>query len=116
MEDDVTRRRLTLLLSLYLCCLGGCAASLSAPDQPTPAEPYALLQFSAAMHLLAVDEQAVDTRTRLRTLRVSPGPHALRFVHVAAGPDGSLAHAGQHASPFVIEAEAGVIYQFEAKT
>jgi hypothetical protein len=112
----VTRRRLTLLLGLYLWFLGACAASLPEPEQPSAAAPHALIQLSAAAKLLAVDEQQFDTRMRIRTLRVSPGQHTLRFVHVAAGPDGSTAHAGQHASPFILHTEAGMTYQFEAKT
>lgn len=112
----MTRRWLALPLSLCLWLLGACAASLPAPEQPSPDAPYALLQFSAAIKLLAVDEQTFDTRARVQALRVSPGQHTLRFAHVAAGPDGSTAHAGQHASPFTLNAEAGKIYQFEAKT
>lgn len=111
------RRRFALLLfGLALGFPGACATSLPAPEQPSPADPYALLQFSAAMKLLAVDEQRLDPRARVQTLRVPPGQHTLQFIHIAAGPDGSVAHAGQHAGPFVLETEAGTIYQFEAKT
>ena len=107
---------LALIFSLALIFLSACATSLPEPEQPTPDAPYALLRFSTAMKLLAVDDQTLDARARVQTLRVSPGQHTLRFVHVAAGPDGSVAHAGQNARPFVLDTEAGVLYQFEAKT
>ena len=110
------RQWLALLLSLSLIGLGACATSLPEPEQPEPDAPYALLQFSQAMKLLAVDDQTLDTRARVNALRVSPGQHTLRFVHVDAGADGSVAHAGQNAKPFVLDTEAGVLYQFEAKT
>jgi hypothetical protein len=67
------------------------------------------------MQLLAVDQQTVDTTT-VRTLRVSPGQHALSFLHVNNGPEGSAQHAGQKADPFVLEAFEGLVYEFEAKT
>jgi hypothetical protein len=104
------------LLCLYLSLAVGCAdKSLSLP-QPAPTEPYALLTFSAAMQLLALDQQTIDTPATIRMLRVSPGQHSLRFLHVNDGPEGSAQHAGQRADPFVLEAFEGLVYEFEAKT
>ena len=108
------------LLAIFFALLTGCAdktALLSQlPPQPPLTKPYALLKFSAAMQLLALDEQAVDPATPISMLRVAPGRHALRFIHVNSGPEGSAEHAGQRADPFVIETFEGLIYEFEAKT
>ncbi len=104
------------LLSLYLSLAMGCADKAVLPLQPTPDEPYALLKFSAAMHLFALDQQPVDTTSAIRTLRVRPGSHTLRFLHVNNGPEGSARHAGQRTDPFLIEAFEGIVYEFEAKT
>ncbi len=114
----VFQRRFWLGL-LSLCCLSfalGCATVPVLPAQPTQAEPYALLKFSTAMQLMALNQQPIDTPTPIRTLRVSPGQHALRFLHVNEGPEGSPAHAGQLTDPFIIETYEGLVYEFEAKT
>lgn len=104
------------LLSFYLSLATGCADKSVLPPQPAPTEPYALLKFSAAMQLLDLDQQTVDTTAAIRTLRVRPGPHTLRFLHVHSGPEGSSQHAGQKADPFLLEAFEGLVYEFEAKT
>lgn len=104
------------LLSVYLSLAAGCADKSILPPQPEPSQPYALLTFSSAMKLLALDQQPVDTSTTIRALRVSPGRHALRFQHVNDGPEGSARHAGQQADPFVLETFEGLVYEFEAKT
>jgi hypothetical protein len=104
------------LLGLSLSLAAGCADKSVLPPQPETAKPYALLKFSAAMQLLALDQQSIDTTTAIRTLRVSPGRHTLRFLHVNNGPEGSARHAGQVADPFVLEAFEGLVYEFEAKT
>ncbi len=104
------------LLSVYLCVAMGCADKSVTRIQPTPDEPYALLKFSAAMQLLALDQQTIDTPTAIRELRVRPGRHALRFLHVNNGPEGSPQHAGQRTDPFILDAFEGLVYEFEAKT
>ena len=109
-------RWLWIGLLSFLSLAGGCADQSLLPPQPEPAKPYALLTFSAAMQLLALDQQTIDTPTTIRTLRVSPGQHSLRFQHVNDGPEGSARHAGQQADPFVLEAFEGLVYEFEAKT
>lgn len=91
-------------------------ATLPGPAQPEPSAPYAVLAFSASMRLLQLDDQPIDARTRLRRLRVTPGRHTLRFVHLNEGADGSAEHAGQRADPFTLDARAGTTYQFESKT
>jgi hypothetical protein len=85
-------------------------------DTPPTSEPYAILQFSSAMQLTAFNDQAIDPSQPIRTLRVRPGSHTLRFVHLNTGPEGSTAHAGQQADPFTLEVHEGVTYAFEAKT
>jgi hypothetical protein len=102
-----------LWLAAGLLALLGCAA---VPEPPVTSEPYAVLAFPASMRLLAVDEQPVESRTRLATLRVHPGQHTLRFMHVNAGSDGSAEHAGQVADPFKLAVQEGLIYHFESKT
>ncbi|ETW95977.1 hypothetical protein [Candidatus Entotheonella palauensis] len=104
------------LLCLPLCLGVGCADKSVLPSQPEPAESYAILKFSAAMQLVALDQQTIDTAVAIRTLRVRPGQHMLRFLHVNNGPEGSPRHAGQRTDPFVFEAFEGLIYEFEAKT
>lgn len=108
-----------LLGLLSLCCLAlalGCATEPIPIPQPAPAEPYALLKFSTAMQLTAFNEQPIDTVLPIRSIRIRPGQHALRFLHVNEGPEGSQAHAGQLADPFILEAYEGLVYEFEAKT
>ncbi len=104
------------LLGFYLMLATGCADKSVLPPQPTSAEPYALLKFSAAMQLLALDEQPIDSTAAIRTLHVRPGQHTLRFQHVNNGPEGSSRHAGQRADAFLLEAFEGLVYEFEAKT
>ena len=105
-----------LVLGLSLWFLWSCAPVANSPEQPPLTEPFALLQFSAAMQLTAVDNQPVASRQAIRTLRVRPGVHTLRFIHVNDGPEGSADHAGQLAAPFTLETHAGITYEFEAKT
>lgn len=107
---------LVLLLSSGLGWLVGCASAPVQMDAPPTSEPYAILQFSSAMQLIAVNDQAIDPSQPIRTLRVRPGSHTLRFVHLNDGPEGSAAHAGQQADPFTLEVHEGVTYEFEAKT
>jgi hypothetical protein len=68
------------------------------------------------MHLIALDDQSITTPALISSLRVTPGQHTLRFVHVDAGPDGSAQHAGQHAAPFTLNVREGIAYHFAAKT
>ena len=100
-------------LIMGLVTLFGCT---TLPEQPTVSGPYALLTFPASIRLLALDEQSFETPTRIDAIRVPPGQHILRFVHVNAGIDGSAEHAGQLASPFTVEVHEGLVYQFESKT
>lgn len=110
------RLLLLWLLSSGLAWLVSCATAPVHLDAPPTSEPYALLQFSRAMQLIAFNGQTVDSSQPIRTLRVRPGSHTLRFVHLNDGPEGSAAHAGQTADPFTLEAHEGVTYAFEAKT
>ena len=100
-------------LMLGLVAMFGCT---TLPEQPAVSGPYAILTFPASIRLLALNEPSFDSRTRIDTLRVRPGQHTLRFVHVNAGIDGSAEHAGQLAAPFTVEVHEGVVYQFESKT
>ncbi len=68
------------------------------------------------MKLTAFNQQTLGTPTSIRALRVRPGQHTLRFLHVNEGPEGSQQHAGQLADPFTLEAYEGLVYEFEAKT
>lgn len=104
------------ILGLSLWTLWSCAPLANTPEQPALTEPFARLTFSSAMKLAAVDNQPVESRQAIRTLRVRPGPHTLQFIHVNDGPEGSADHAGQLAAPFPLEAYAGITYEFEAKT
>ncbi|MDH3605004.1 MAG: hypothetical protein OEU26_35850 [Candidatus Tectomicrobia bacterium] len=110
------RPLLVLLLSFGLAWLAGCATTPVQIDAPPTSEPYAILHFSSAMQLIAVNDQTIDSSQPVRTLRVRPGSHTLRFVHLNDGPEGSASHAGQKADPFTLEAHEGVTYEFEAKT
>jgi len=110
------RPLLALLLSSGLGWLVGCASVPVQIDVPPTSEPYAVLQFSSAMQLMAVNDQTIDPSQPIRTLRVRPGSHTLRFAHLNDGPEGSAAHAGQTAEPFILEVHEGVRYEFEAKT
>ena len=93
--------------------LVGCAMQVNQPDISAP---HARLVFSAAMHLIAIDDQAITQPTPISALRVTPGQHTLRFAHVNAGPEGSEQHAGQHAAPFTLNVWEGLAYHFTAKT
>lgn len=97
----------------FLALLVGCTTQVQQPETSTP---HARLTFSSAMHLIAVDDQPISTPTPIPDLRVTPGQHTLRFMHVNAGPDGSEQHAGQHAAPFTLNVREGIAYHFEAKT
>ena len=100
-------------LAVGLLYMVGCT-TLSV--QSVPSAPYAVLEFPASIQLLALDDQAVDTRTRRTTRRVNPGPHVLQLMYAAVGSDGSNAHDGQHAAPFTLEVREGFAYHFVAKT
>jgi hypothetical protein len=75
-----------------------------------------MLSFPATIQLLALDAQHFDSRFPINSLRVSPGQHTLQFVYVAAGPGSSTTHNGQHAAPFTLAMQEGMIYYFVAKT
>jgi hypothetical protein len=102
-----------LWLAIGLVYILGCAAPAEHPVMPVP---HAVLEFPAAIQLLVLDEQAIDARMQPKRLRVSPGRHVLHLAYVASGPGSSPAHNGQHAAPFVVEAQEGLTYRFEAKT
>ena len=100
-------------LIIGLLSLLGCA---SLPAQPSPASPYAVLSFPIAIQLLALDTQQFDPRFPVNRLRVNPGQHTLQFAYTATGPGHSASHNGQHAAPFTLEVQEGMIYHFVAKT
>jgi hypothetical protein len=115
----VTRRPRPLLVLLLSSSLGWLVSCASVPvqiDAPPASEPYAILQFSSAMQLIAVNDHTIDSSQPIRTLRVRPGSHTLRFVHLNNGPEGSASHAGQQADPFTLDVHEGITYAFEAKT
>jgi hypothetical protein len=68
------------------------------------------------MRLLSLNDQQIDPLTRLKQLRVAPGQHTLRFMHLNAGVDGSADHAAQIAAPYTLDVHAGITYHFESKT
>ena len=75
-----------------------------------------MLSFPTTIQLLALDAQPFDARFPVNALRVSPGQHTLQFVYVATGPGSSATHHGQHAAPFILDVQEGLIYRFGAKT
>jgi hypothetical protein len=102
-----------------MCCLGllgvwlglmGCTTTV--PEQPTDAQPYALLVLPESIRLVAVDTHTFDPRLPTKEVRLSPGLQSLRLAYVGT----SLAHVGQQADPFRLEAQAGHKYVFEART
>ena len=97
-----------VLIGAWLGLLG-CA---TLPEQPGDVQPYALLILPESIRLLALDAQPFDARLRISDIRVTPGPHSLRFVYAGS----SAQHAGQQVEPFRLEAQAGYKYLFEAKT
>jgi len=101
-------QRLLLIIGGLLGLLG-CA---TLPEQPGEAQPHALLVLPEAIRLLALDAQPLDQRLRVSAIRVTPGPHSLRFAYVGR----SAQHAGQQVEPFRLETQAGHRYFFEAKT
>jgi hypothetical protein len=102
-----------MLLVIGLLSILGCA---TAPEQPAPSGPYAVLSFPTTMQLLALDSQQFDTRFPVQMLRVHPGPHTLRLAYAATGAGSSATHSGQHAAPFTLDVQAGMTYHFVAKT
>jgi len=100
---------LVLLSSVYglLSC-----ATYAPPAQPATSQPYALIVLPRALHLLGLDTQTFDWRTRILTIRVTPGPHSLHMAYEGS----SEAHRGQPEVTFLLETEAGHQYGFEPKT
>lgn len=107
------RRYVLVCASLVLAI--GCAA-LPPPPQPVLSEPYALLTFPEPMQLLAIDKQSLDTRARVKAIRVTPGQHTLEFAYRPMSVGDSASHAGQQAAPFPLETQAGITYVFVART
>jgi hypothetical protein len=102
-----------VLLVIVLLSLLGC---VSLPEQPATSSPYATLSFPTTIQLLALNAQHFDSRFPVSSLRVSPGQYTLQLVYVATGPGSSTTHNGQHAAPFTLEVQEGMIYSFVAKT
>jgi hypothetical protein len=105
----------TLLWCLVLlssaCGLLSCT-TFSAPPQPNPSQPYALIVLPRAIHLLGVDAQTFAWQTHVQEIRVTPGPHRLRMTYEGS----SLPHQGQQDVAFFLETQAGHRYGFEPKT
>ncbi|MGQ4808291.1 hypothetical protein NKDENANG_01672 [Candidatus Entotheonellaceae bacterium PAL068K] len=91
----------------------GCA---TLPEQPAASDAYAILKFPASMRLLSLNEQEMDSRSQVASLRVRPGNYTLHLIHINDGVDGSSAHAGQLAAPFTLGVREGLTYHFESKT
>ena len=107
------RRYVLICASLVLAI--GCAA-LPPPPQPALSEPYALLTFPEPMQLLTIDGQSLNTRARVKAIRVTPGQHTLQFAYQPTNVGDSQSHAGQLAMPFPLETQAGATYVFVART
>jgi hypothetical protein len=73
---------------------------------------YALLLFPEAIRLVALDTQRIDSRVRIKTIRVTPGLHRLRMAYAGPSPQ----HAGQQNDPFCLDTQAGQQYLFETRT
>ena len=82
------------------------------PTQPGETQPYALLVFPEAIRLIALDSQTIDSRVRIRAVRVAPGIHRLRMVYAGPSPQ----HAGQQNDPFCLDTHVGQQYLFETRT
>ena len=99
----------------FILLLGGVLGLLSCtplPEQPNNAQPYALLVFPEEIRLVALDTQNVDPRARIKDIRVTPGPHRLRFTYAGR----SLQHVGQQIDPVCLETQAGHQYLFGTRT
>ena len=107
------RRYVLICASLVLAI--GCAAP-PPPPQPALSEPYALLTFPEPMQLLTIDGQSLNTRARVKAIRVTPGHHTLQFAYQPTNVGDSASHAGQLAMPFPLETQAGATYVFVART
>src|ERR1051326_3872285 len=106
------RRCLWCLVVLSsICGLVSCVTS-PPPAQPSTSQPYALIVWPSAIHLLGFDSQPFDWRMRLQAIRVTPGPHHLRLSYEGS----SVAHRGQQDVTFLLETEAGHQYGLEPKT
>src|ERR671935_1844796 len=99
----------------FILLLGGAYGLLSClapPEQPNGAQPYARIVLPEAIRLVALDNQTVDPRLRIREIQVTPGAHTLRFAYAGNSPQ----HAGQQHDPFQFEVQAGHQYVFDART
>ena len=94
-----------------MCGLLSCATS-SPPVQPPRSQPYALIVWPSAIHLLGLDTQTFDWRIRVQAIRVTPGLHQLRMTYEGS----SAPHRGQQDVVFPLETEAGHSYGLEPKT
>jgi hypothetical protein len=111
----VQHLRQYVLVCASLVLAIGCAA-LPPPPQPALSEPYALLTFPESMQLLTIDGQSLNTRARVKAIRVTPGQHTLQFAYQPTNVGDSESHAGQLAMPFPLETQAGATYVFVART
>ena len=99
---------------MLLSSLWGLLSCATAPPaaQPPPSEPYALIVWPSAMHLLGLDTETFDWRLRVQAIRVTPGPHRLRMTYEGS----SAPHRGQQEVAFLLETHAGHHYDLEPKT
>jgi len=100
-----------LVVLSSLCGLLRCATS-PPPAQPPMSQPYALIVWPSAIHLLGLGTQTFDWRLRVQAIRVTPGPHRLRMTYEGS----SAAHQGQQEVAFLLETQAGHHYGLEPKT
>jgi len=100
-----------LVVLSSMCWLLSCTTS-PPPAQPPTSQPYALIVWPNAIHLLGFDTQTFDWRMRVQTIRVTPGPHRLRMTYEGS----SVSHRGQQDVAFLLETQAGHHYGLEPKT
>ena len=104
--------KLWRIVILLLWSGWGLLGCLPEPREPARGQPYAQLMFPDDVRLVFADTQSIDTRLRLRSLRLSPGLHRLRFAYAGRHPQ----YAGQGSAFLCLEIHAGQQYTFEAKT
>ena len=63
------RTPLGFVMGCSLWLLWSCVPAATPPEQPLLSKPFAILKFSAAMQLIEVDGEPVESRRAIRTLK-----------------------------------------------